>query len=98
MGIGAFLVLAGIPLLGFAALSGNKTLILRKYSIMDQQGFQMEVLRLLVPKDWQVRGGVTWNYQSSPRRPKWRLQFPAPTDVRWRNNSGSIPSITRRTR
>jgi hypothetical protein len=40
---------------------------------MDQQGFHMEALRLLAPKDWQFRGGVTWNARSTP--PEYHVAY-----------------------
>jgi hypothetical protein len=53
-------------LIGLTAQSRNQVLVFRKYVLMDEQGFQMEALHLLVPKDWQLRGGVTWNFRSFP--------------------------------
>ena len=69
-------VVIGVALasfIGLAAQSRNQVLVFRKYVVMDQEGFQMEALHLLVPKDWQFRGGVTWNFRSLP--PEHHLAF-----------------------
>ena len=52
-----------------AAQRGNQLLVFRKHVLMDPDGFQMEVLRLLAPKDWQFQGSVTWNYRIIPPTP-----------------------------
>jgi hypothetical protein len=72
-GFGAVLVLAWASLASLALQGGNQVLVFRKYVIMDQEGFRMEALHLLVPKDWQFRGGVTWNYRALP--PESTLAF-----------------------
>jgi hypothetical protein len=65
-GFDALLVLGLACLACMAGKGGNPVLVFRKCVVMDQDGFHMEALRLLVPKDWQFRGGVTWNYHTLP--------------------------------
>ena len=68
-GFGMVLVLVLVGAASLAGQGGSQPLILRKHVIMDQNGFQMEVLHLLAPKDWQFRGGVTWDYRTIPPNP-----------------------------
>jgi hypothetical protein len=69
MGFGFILASALFCAGNSAAQRGNQVLIFRKHVIMDQEGFQMEVLHLLAPKDWQFQGDVKWDYRTSPPNP-----------------------------
>lgn len=60
-GFGTVVVLGLVCVASLAGQGGNQPLVFRKHVLMDQDGFQMEVLRLLAPKDWQFRGGVKWD-------------------------------------
>lgn len=41
-------------------------LVFRNQVVVDQQGFGYEVFRILVPKDWNFAGGVTWDFNKIP--------------------------------
>ena len=43
-----------------------EAVVLRTQVVMDQQGFQEEVFRLLVPKDWRFDGGIVWDFNRFP--------------------------------
>jgi hypothetical protein len=62
-------VLGLVCVASLAGQGGNQPLVFRKHVLMDRDGFQMEVLRLLAPKDWQFRGGVKWDYRTIPPAP-----------------------------
>jgi hypothetical protein len=66
LGLSAALVMSLACLAGVAPQGRNQALVFRKYVVMDQEGFHTEALRLLVPKDWQFRGGVTWDWRQVP--------------------------------
>ena len=64
--LSAALVIGLACLASMAPPGRNQVLVFRKYVVMDQEGFHMEALCLLVPKDWQFRGGVTWDCRQVP--------------------------------
>ncbi len=45
---------------------GSAPLVFRNQTVFDQQGLGLEVLRLLIPKDWIFSGGITWDFAKSP--------------------------------
>jgi len=51
---------------GIAASAQNQTLTLRKHIVIDRNGFGCEAFRLLVPKGWHFKGGVSWDYNKFP--------------------------------
>ena len=51
---------------GIAASAQNQTLALRKHIVIDRNGFGYEAFRLLVPKPWHFKGGVSWDYNKFP--------------------------------
>lgn len=54
---------------GAGAPPEGRPLTFRNQVVLDPQGFGYEALRLLVPKDWNFRGGVTWNFGKLPPEP-----------------------------
>jgi hypothetical protein len=47
-------------------VQAGPTLELRRHQILDSDGMGMEAWRFLIPADWRVEGGVTWNTASMP--------------------------------
>jgi hypothetical protein len=45
---------------------GGEPLVFRNQIVFDQQGLGLEVLRLLIPKDWIFNGGIAWNFTKIP--------------------------------
>ena len=45
---------------------GGQPLVFRNQTVFDQQGLGLEVLRLLIPKDWIFSGGITWDFAKIP--------------------------------
>jgi hypothetical protein len=67
-----FICSAVVLLFGLTCLSGivaateYQTLTLNKHVVIDHKGFGYEALRLLVPKGWHFKGGVSWDYNRMP--------------------------------
>jgi len=47
----------------------GQPLVFRNQIVMDPQGLGLEVFRMLVPKDWDFKGGITWNFSKNPPEP-----------------------------
>ncbi len=48
------------------AAQAGPPLVFRNQVVFDQQGLGLEVLRMLVPKDWAFSGGLTWDFMKNP--------------------------------
>ena len=48
-----------------ASAQGNR-IAFKKQLVIDRNGFGYEAFRLLVPKGWHFRGGVSWDYKRFP--------------------------------
>ncbi|MGC9452936.1 MAG: hypothetical protein ACP5I4_15980 [Oceanipulchritudo sp.] len=44
----------------------GQTLELKRHQVLDGQGMGMEAWRLIIPEDWFVEGGVSWNTATMP--------------------------------
>lgn len=56
-------------LIGLACVTSSiaaEPVVLHTQVVVDQQGFQEEALRLLVPNGWRFDGGVTWDVNRFP--------------------------------
>ena len=51
---------------GKATSAQGNSLSFRKHIVIDRNGFGYEAFRLLVPKGWHFRGGVSWDYNRFP--------------------------------
>jgi hypothetical protein len=51
---------------GKATSAQGNSLSFRKHIVTDRNGFGYEAFRLLVPKGWHFRGGVSWDYNRFP--------------------------------
>ena len=45
---------------------GGAPLVFRNQTVFDQQGLGLEVVRLLIPKDWIFSGGISWDFAKFP--------------------------------
>ena len=51
-----------------------RQLVYQRQAVTDPQGFQMEVLHMLVPRGWTFQGQVLWNTRVSPPVPSLSLE------------------------
>jgi hypothetical protein len=51
---------------GIATSAQDQMLAFRKHIVIDRNGFGYEAFRLLVPKGWHFKGGVSWDYNKFP--------------------------------
>jgi len=104
-GFSRVLVLALVCVPNMLGQGGNQPLVFRKRVIMDPDGFQMEVLHLLAPKDWDFRGGVSWDMRTIPPAPTvtYTVTSPdgrsvaeqfAPEIFSWTNDQLMMQSLT----
>jgi hypothetical protein len=62
----------------FSAGHEIRTMTFRKQIITDSHGFGCEALRMLVPKGWKFKGGVSWNYNKMPPEPSTAYTISSP--------------------
>jgi hypothetical protein len=60
------------------AAQGQAPLVFRSQVVFDQQFMGMEVFRMLVPKDWNFSGGITWNFNKYPPEPYTNFTVTSP--------------------
>ncbi len=68
-------------LIGLACVApaiAAEPVVLHTQVVIDQQGFQEEALRLLVPKGWRFEGGVTWDVNRFPAEAFTRYTVSSP--------------------
>jgi hypothetical protein len=51
---------------GITASAQDQMLAFKKHIVIDRDGFGYEAFRLLVPKGWHFKGGVSWDYNKFP--------------------------------
>jgi len=51
---------------GIATSAQDQMFAFRKHVVIDRNGFGYEAFRLLVPKGWHFKGGVSWDYNKFP--------------------------------
>jgi hypothetical protein len=51
---------------GIAASAQDQMFAFRKHVVIDRNGFGYEAFRVLVPKGWHFKGGVSWDYNKFP--------------------------------
>jgi len=66
---------------GIAAATELQALAFKKHVVIDRKGFGYEALRLLVPKGWHFKGGVSWNYNKVPPEASTAFTITSPDGI-----------------
>ena len=76
-----FIVLISLGFSGIACSAESQQMLFRKQIIIDHKGFGYEALRLLLPKTWKFKGGISWNYSKIPPEVSTAFTITSPDDT-----------------